>query len=161
MNTRALIGLWSGLIVCAGVVGFVVGYSWPRNPAQDPAAKQILSLTEKMSSDVMEIQRALARDATTCHNESIATSEVKDDPNANTIKKSAAVTRDDTAQQRAQVEALVTRGIAAGRWTDHDVQELRVVMRGLPGEEMEPLLVPLLQAINSQQVKLEAASGVL
>jgi hypothetical protein len=160
MNARALIGLSCGLIVCAGVVGFVVGYSWPRNPVEDPATKQLLSLTEKMSSDVIGIQHALARDAT-CPNESLATSEAKEGANPNTIKKSAAATRDDTAQQRSQVEALVTRGIAAGRWTDNDVQELRVAMRGLPGEEMEPLLTPLLQAINSQQVKLEAASGVL
>lgn len=162
MNARALIGLGGGLIVCASAAGFVAGYNWPRNSVEDSAAKQLLSLNKKMSADVMAIQRVLARDATKCPSEFINTAEVTEGATPNKPEtKSATESQGDTAQQRAQAEAIVTRGISAGRWTDSDVRELRAAMRGLSGEEMESLVTPLLQAINAQQVKLEAAHGVL
>ena len=160
MNTRIVYGLLvSGLLVGACGLGFGVGYGWPRNPAEDSAAKRLLSLTDKIAVDVVGIQHSLADGAAQCRVGEIghqpAIQPITEAAQAKTHAPKGTETVDVTAQQRAQAEEIVMRGISAGRWTDNDARDLRTAMSELSGDQKQSIVTPLLQAVNAQQVKLE------
>lgn len=150
---------WIAIAVAAigaGGAGFAIGYGWPREPIEDPAAKRLLSITEKIAVDVAGIQNKMANTEAPAHAAVAA-------PSASTPPAPVAA-RDIRAEQalaqsRQDANGIVSRGISSGRWTDNDVRELRSAMTGLSGEEKQFIVTPLLQAINAQQVKLEVEHG--
>jgi len=158
MNGRVV----AALLICASGLGFAVGYGWPRDPVADPAAKQLLSLTDKIATDVVGIQRTLAREASRCPTESAASAaqaKKTDSGNKGHDAEDGDPTGTEYAALRQQADVIVMRGISSGRWTDNDVRELRAATNGLSGAQKQSVVAPLLQAINSQQVKLEVEHG--
>jgi hypothetical protein len=128
-----------------------------RSRAQNERLDDILSAQE----DLVRSNRGLASalrsfSETAAHTRSDEPRPGPEQPQASTEHTRPAPLPPEAIESAEKARVMIEGAVGSGRWTEQNRDDLRALLRKIPGEEREELIRRVITALNAQQLKFQS-----